>query len=78
MYNVLNIHPTLLNTQYVSMQARLADVRSAGEQEFLKSITKGQTAWLGTAPLKLRKTNRRAQTKFHCRCYLWVYGDQKI
>ena len=31
-----------------------------------------------TAPLKLRKTNRRAQTKFHCRCYLWVYGDQKI
>ena len=25
-----------------------------------------------TAPLKLRKTNRRAQTKFHCRCYPWV------
>ena len=26
-----------------------------------------------TAPLKLRKTNCRAQTKFHCRCYLGVY-----
>ena len=24
-----------------------------------------------TAPLKLRKTNYRALTKFHCRCYLW-------
>ena len=31
-----------------------------------------------TAPLKLRKTNRRALTKFHSRCYLWVCGDQKI
>ena len=31
-----------------------------------------------TAPLKLRKTNRRALTKFHCRCYLWVCGVQKI
>ena len=33
---------------------------------------------LHTAPLKLQKTNHRAQTKFHCRCYLWVCGDQKI
>ena len=32
----------------------------------------------GTAPLKLRKTNRRALTKFHCRCYLWVCGVQKV
>ena len=31
-----------------------------------------------TAPLKLRKMNCRALTKFHSRCYLWVYGDQKI